>query len=267
VKLAHIVPGRLLEDVFHDMPQEDYHLVLASQILSNTKYLAFYQQRIGAGDYVILDNDAYEQQGVSSPIGVILECLEVLHPAEIVLPDIMDGPNCAKETIRESTIGAAYIYEAMRPGKPTPAFTAVPHGNSIQEWIRCAQELASIEGVKCLGIAEKDALKLTGGDRKVLIQAIIGLKKDIHLFGMMENMKDIRDPWVQGAVRGCDGSKCVVWGLNHTMAFLNSVPSYPGRPADFFDITGMEVDKQQLAAMRYNIKAWSAHCRRYGAGS
>jgi hypothetical protein len=212
--------------------QERYHLCLAEEATRDSRYLDFYTQRSREGaNYVILDNGAYEY-GRTPSLTLLAEVAVEMQPDEIVLPDVMHGDYCAHETVEESRRGAEYLREAG-----FEAFMAVPHGNTGKEWIACARHLLEIPGVRCLGIAEKDALKLSKGNRTALAMWLYSIDTpQIHLLGMMEDMADVKDPWVQENVRGVDGSKIIVWGMNGVDVTHQQFPKYPGRPKRYFDL-------------------------------
>lgn len=253
MQVANVAPTGLLSLVNDD----HYHLILTSQIRQNPKYASYYRERIDQGDFVILDNDAYEaSSGTSSSPEAILQAIHLMGvwPSEIVLPDVMFGKNCARRTVEVAEEGRDILWQHGHRH-----FMAVPHGNTQLEWLECAMALSGLEGVDTLGIAEKDALKLTHGDRGELIRAISGLGKKIHLLGMMEDMSDIQDRWVRMHVRGVDGSKLIVWGLNGRVATVGDVPIYPGRPEGFFEIDGCNLSDNQVELIQSNMSYWRSY--------
>jgi hypothetical protein len=253
MQVANVAPAELLPLVKEDQ----YHLILTSQLRKYPYYAGFYRGCIERGDFVILDNDAYEaSSGTSSSPEAILQAIQLLGaaPSEIVLPDVMFGKNCAQRTIEVAEEGHDVLWSHGYRN-----FMAVPHGNTQLEWLECAMALAGLSGVKSLGIAEKDALKLTRGDRGELVRAIDGLGKEIHLLGMMEDMADIQDPWVRRRIRGVDGSKLIVWGLNGRVATVGDIPIYPGRPEGFFEISGCNLSDNQVELIQSNVNYWKSY--------
>lgn len=67
-----------------------HHLVLA-QMLYNKEYMAYYAGRKQAGDFIILDNGAYEN---TKPIdsAAYFNYIKALSPDVVVLPDILMSP-------------------------------------------------------------------------------------------------------------------------------------------------------------------------------
>jgi hypothetical protein len=269
MRIANIAPTVLLETL---CGEDTYHLCLASQINTrDLRYRSFYKERRMLGHHVILDNDAYEQDGTAPDFQNVLDAIDRMYPYvpnEVVLSDVMYGDTCAEDTVNASYLAHKNLrlyLDNTRVGtlEHPPTALAIPHGNTVEEWIFCATELAHLPLVKTLGIAEKDAIKLMGGNRRELVRRIIGLGKKIHLFGMMEDMKDVRDPWIRAVpeVQGVDGSKLVVWGLTGTPSVPEEAksPPYPGRPKNYFEEASF--DEADVSAAKASIARW----RRYVA--
>lgn len=255
MRIANVIPPTWLDPLIGDEEGEDYHLVLAELFLHqhSWRYTSFYRQRITRGDFVILDNGAHEY-GKTPSLDVLCAAAHMLKPTEIVLPDDMHGENCHITTVQMSREGALRLQK-----QGFDKFMAVPHGHTFNDWLWCAMELSHIPGVTTLGIAEKDAIKLTGGDRTELIRAITGLGKWIHLLGMMEDMRDVQDRFTRTnpKVRGVDGSKLVVWGhAGLNVRPLESLPPYPGRPEGYFEQSKDQLSPDSSHIIRANMRSW-----------
>jgi hypothetical protein len=248
IKIANIVPSAFLDLVNDD----SYHLTLAELVVRDTKYAAYYRHHATAGNFVILDNGAYEF-GRTPSIDTLVQAAGIINPSEIVLPDSMHGPDCALDTSTMSREGARLLAQAGHT-----RFMAVPHGNNLSEWERCMLSVGAIPHVATIGIAEKDALKL-GVPRFNLISEVHAALPhvDIHLLGMMEDMSDLRSLWIRRTVRGIDGSKLFIWGINgHRVPVSGPLPVYPGRPPDFFDMPRADVPSSKERIARYNMENW-----------
>jgi hypothetical protein len=254
MKIGNIVPPsalRLLDAA------EDYHLILAEVVARSDEYALFYSNRRLAGDFVILDNGAYEY-GKTPDLDLLIAMAQYVWPSEVVLPDDMHGPNCHLETVRMSgeavpKLRAAGLEHLM----------AVPHGHTIEEWVWCADALLQLACVDCLGIAEKDALKLAHGDRAVLMRELVWLGAPaIHFLGMMEDMADVKSEVVREAVRGVDGSKLVVWGATGRVACptARTMPHYPGRPKEYFELPWAYFEPHEDCILA-NIDSWREFIR------
>lgn len=247
MRIAHIVPTSMLRLV----ERHDYHLVLADLVVNNWIYADFYRKQRERGAYVILDNGAYEF-GRTPSVDTLLEAAEFIHPQEIVLPDSMYGPDCALESVEMSLEGRERLWEAGYH-----KFMAVPHGNTLQEWNWSLNQLRSLVGVRCIGIAEKDALKLVKGGRRSQLVELIPKRMPIHLLGMMEDMSDVIDPKTRRRIRGVDGSKMMVWGLHEQAVYPTDspLPPYPGRPGNFFDLPMVTFEQWTITA--HNMHRWT----------
>src|SRR5690606_30387063 len=83
MKVALITPTPLLNKF---AVKSKYHLVLAHEYVKDEAYRQFYKERSKAGDYVMLDNGAYEL-GESIPIRELYDIASDLNPTAIFLPD------------------------------------------------------------------------------------------------------------------------------------------------------------------------------------
>lgn len=84
MKLAILAPTCLLED--YASQSDGIHLTLAYMALKDPVYAAWYKKRSEAGDYVILDNNAYET-GEPAPIAELVEAAKRVGAHSIVSPD------------------------------------------------------------------------------------------------------------------------------------------------------------------------------------
>lgn len=111
------------------------HLVLA-QYLYNVEYSKFYRTRRLAGDFIILDNGAYEN---TRPLDNFqyLNFIESLQPKVIVLPDILMSP--WRETTAKSLQFLDTFAEAISRKSPKSEFMFVPQ---VQRAANSAENLA-----------------------------------------------------------------------------------------------------------------------------
>lgn len=84
MKLAILAPTCLLED--YASQSDGIHLTLAYMALKDPVYAAWYKKRSEAGDYIILDNNAYET-GEPAPIDQLVEAAKRVGAHSIVSPD------------------------------------------------------------------------------------------------------------------------------------------------------------------------------------
>lgn len=218
MRLASIIPGDWVERLQGE--KDRYHLILVPNVLQEPMYREAYRLRAQAGQFVMLDNGAYEAHAYgddyapgAGPIIAAVEAMGLL-PAEIVLPDV---PGKAVDTLYAST-QAAY---ALREKWQYSLFMGVPHANEITQYLECAELMCALPGVNCLGVPFIAAEAL-GIPRDVLTLRLYkdviiprlekeGHRVEIHLLGMTQPL-DI-DPVVRDIVRGVDTSKHVRMGM------------------------------------------------------
>jgi hypothetical protein len=254
MKIANITPIPLLDKVLDDL--ETYHLVLTSLMNESEAYRQFYQRRIARGDYVILDNDAFEL-GESLPVDAIGDAALEFHPSEVVLPDKYDG-TCA-ETLGMARSGLHLLKRRFEAHNYCPKFFGVVHGETWEKWVECALGLWQM-GVDTLGVNE-EVEELYGLHRCEVVKQLNEYLCEwhahgtqIHLLGKLEDLSDLVDPFVQKVVRGCDSGKLIRWGFDREIAVPHHVPPYPGRGEDFFQRD--TDDAYELSAIRTNIQLW-----------
>lgn len=137
-------------DYLHKVPKDEpFHLILA-HLLKYKKYVNFYNKRKEMGDYIILDNGAFEYGAPYS----IENLLNVVKKSKInvdciVAPDYpyRDGEytiNSAKKFIEELN-ARGLNYEVM----------AVPQSREEDylDWIDCYERLSEIDGITHIGMS------------------------------------------------------------------------------------------------------------------
>jgi hypothetical protein len=227
-----------------------YHLILASIAKAYPAYTAFYRSLTDKGEFVILDNDAYEE-GTGASFETLKALNEAILPAEIVLPDVLTS---GSETFKKSRA----TLEAFRdePSKNYPKFMGVPHGGTVHEWLGCAQELVSL-GVDSLGMARMYGEDPDGGLVKYL-QALNGWLArykwerspiPVHLLGWSNRLEALSEvanaPYMEGIyLRGVDSSKPLTYAFHST--YIEENVSYLGRPKGYFALGPERFDDQTV---------------------
>jgi len=258
VKIANISPFPIMDEVIDE--DEDYHLVLADLLLKHREYLDFYKDRKKRGDFVIMDNMAFEKPE-GTKLDVLLEACELLGPDEVVLIDKrFDFMGTYESSVRSM--------EALQREGYDGQMMAVPQGRNWAEYVKCALALAGLEGVTTIGIIEETEQWSPLGRGEVaqnLYRKLTahGCSLEYHFLGMTETMTDLLHPWAKSYLRGVDSAKLIVWGLyghNITPQKVGTerIPLYPGRPEDYFHVKYS--DSVARETIRSNIAAW----RHYG---
>ena len=215
ITIAPIVPTAYLEKVGLGAK---VHLVLAHQVMSDTRYAAFYRRQ--SDTYVILDNSAFEL-GEAVATEVIIKTAGLIRPDEVVLPDVLYD---AAKTLSRVT---AFLQEHKTAFPADMHFMAVPHGESLEEYISCYQELAGMPDVYALGIGTIYNYKFPGGRKaifKTLQERGILSDKPHHLLGLGDSgHMELRALKGYGVIRSCDSSAAYIQALHG----MHIQPDYP----------------------------------------
>lgn len=139
MKVAIIRPDAHLED---PRLQTDFHLVLAQQVLASKDYLAYYQQAIARGNFVILDNDAAEL-GQATSDDLLLEAAELLRPHVVVAPDVLFD---TEQTLARTN---SFLKQAK-----SLTVMAVPQGKTAKSYLECFEAFNKDSRVQWLGITK-----------------------------------------------------------------------------------------------------------------
>jgi hypothetical protein len=146
VKFGYIAPISYLHKIPKD---ESFHLILA-HLLDSKKYVNYYNKRREMGDYILLDNSAFE---FKRPIEAD-EMLKMIDESGInanclVAPDYPFQPgiktiNSTKNFVKQLR-DKGLDYDVM----------AVPQSKTgdWKDWLNCYEELVSIDGVTHIGMS------------------------------------------------------------------------------------------------------------------
>jgi hypothetical protein len=202
MQLGVIAPAQALRL----LPLGNLHLVLTSWILANEEYAEYYRDRSANGEYIILDNDSFEQSRPTS-IDRLLRAADIVRPKEIVLPDV----------IRDYMLSVAYAREAypvLRAKCPYAALMGVAHGTTVAEWRTCALHHLGL-GVQTIGVP-----RVYADDFGSWLPAIDFLlnhrRRDIsfHLLGSPHRLSAAREVEVaHPGVRSIDTSKPIHFAM------------------------------------------------------
>jgi hypothetical protein len=244
--------------------QQRYHLALAPRCLVDKRYFDFYKQRAAAGDYVILDNGAYE-------IGCSLNPRLVLRLAidggfrEVVLPDVLRD---AAGTFQALTAVGELLRQTARD-HPELSFMVVPQGTNADEWMQSCEDVVKLceyyyvsSSRITIGIP-KHAATFAGqvlGRMYLLrrLQRWFGGIHAIHLLGLDDQMREIlflmTIPELRYQVRSIDSSKPIIHALNGDRLRTNYAwiagPVYH-RPQDYFSA---KLNASTLDLARHNVR-------------
>lgn len=232
------------------------HLTRPEFVL-HSDYLAYYKDRRQHGDYIIMDNGADEnEKGIGEDLATTLEAAIKVHAQEVVVPDVQED---APETIKAGV--EAFAWLRTNEGRIAyslagrPRLMVVPQGSDWRQWAACAMYLLQnaratmkvLEGPSIVvAVAKQYDLILsspTWTEGRVgavdWLQRQLVEHEEIHLLGYPRGSYDV--PRIEqkfpGIVRSVDSAKPVVYAFNAMKVNpWDSVPEYPLRPENYFDM-------------------------------
>lgn len=179
------------------------HLILA-QMLYNEKYAHYYTTRRLSGDFIILDNGAYE---LTNPIDApaFMNMVKNIHPQVAVLPDILGSP-WKKTTAASLNFLDEYGDYIERLGYKTEwMFVPQIHGGKIEEIYKAVDTVLNDgrQGHRVTWIGLGRYLATKWGSRTVVAVFLKKMYPEIrlHALGMangnLSEMKHLRDIGVE----------------------------------------------------------------------
>jgi hypothetical protein len=232
-----------------------YHLILAHVCEQSPEYTEFYRRRAREGDYVILDNGAYEL-GESVQLELLQKYAEIIKPSVVVLPDVRGD---AGRTLERTVEGI----HALRGGSWT--LMGVPQAplHEPGTFLWCLQQMYSLDGIGAIGIYPETEAFCPERGRAGLAEAMETLnlvRPDItyHMLGMNPNPVTLREltkfPWIMGT----DSVKPIAYGMYGVALHPRNgaMVEYPHRPKNYFNIC----DTPFKALIRWNqqvVLSWA----------
>ena len=260
MKVAFITPVPELERF---ATASDYHLVLAHICEQYPEYVEFYRERVKQGDYIILDNSAFELSR-SVEVKVIRKYADIIEPSVVVLPDVLgDGTKTIHRT-REA-VAALKDKRWMLMGVPQGTDTG-DKAKDFEAWVKCLEQMYEMPEIDAIGIYlnARHLFPPPARGRVELAEVLEQRKlvrkdKTYHMLGVaypFEVYELSRFSWISG----CDSVKPLVLGMHgvllHPKRGLLST-CRPKRPEDYF---GRSFDDFQAQCIRYNqqvVLSWA----------
>jgi hypothetical protein len=254
MKIAPIPPTALLEQY-----STDYHLCLAHVLGNNPRQMEYYQQRTSMGEYVILDNGAYEL-GSSVPFEHVLEVAEQIKPNEIVLPDVFLD---SAATIKATEAAWEALHSFSQDEYTYTNLMAVPQGKNSDEWIACLKILVKMVTPDAIGIPI--VYERMMGRGVLLLKTIEFLHNhptchpDIHLLGWDGDLYKLNAYARQFPlwIRGIDSAKPFYYADVLDPKTIISGEQLK-RPEDYFELSPEDLDPQVI---KYNINSMDTAAR------
>lgn len=218
MKLGFITPTPHLEDF---ATKSNFHLTLTHQILDDEKYAAFYSDRSSKGDYIVVDNSAFEKGSPMSAKEIYTAYMRV-RPSEVVCPDVLqDGEATQKSTIEFKKEFSSLINNTKFYNN-TVSYMGVAQGKNLSDYLACWDFLnnnVDTIGLSFIGI-EKVLPDSSFTFARLMMLDILnkkGLLKErpIHILGIGDNpleIKMIQESPFSKYIRSNDSSTAFVHG-------------------------------------------------------
>jgi len=124
----------------------DIEMALTHIVLSDEHYRKYFREARAAERFIILDNGLFELKE-AMPIKDVIEAARMIGASELICRDVLyDG----KATVEASL---EFIRKVQESGLRA-RLMAVPQGKTDTEWFECAEALAKLPSVSCLGISK-----------------------------------------------------------------------------------------------------------------
>lgn len=218
IKIANIIPTDYLSHLLLDSPSQ-IHLLLAHQVLQDEKYVEFYLKRKAKGDYLILDNSAFEFGGAISA-DLLEKAINIIQPNEFVLPDVLFDKD---QTIARSSEFAKEVnIESLR-------YMGVVQGKTLDEWLSCYKYFSESKYIYSLGLGavyspktvfnNTESNDLVSGREFLIIKLkennLLTLNKPHHLLGLGDSGQlEIQKMKTTQFIRSADSSAAFIHGIN-----------------------------------------------------
>jgi len=247
MKFAPVMPPEL----YPTYSRGDYHLVQAHTIVNNRRVQEWAEDHAHKGNVVILDNGVIE---LGKPdMDTLFAVARKIRPTVIICPDVFCN---AELTLLNFS---NYAYECLRYSKQ---IMAVPHGNDIASWMKCAIAIRyramkyNISHKLVIGIPKVlDSYEKHG--RYKAIESLVDtmwLQERIHLLGVwsgIDQLFRIRNDFPD--IMGVDTTLPVALALNHEKMLGAHAPKRK-ITSDQWKMTLDQVDPAMNDALKHNIE-------------
>lgn len=259
IKLSNIIPLSYFEKAGDDA--SGIYMSLAHQVMVDAKYCDYHKKKSNLGDFVILDNSAFEL-GESVDDQLLIEAASKVKPKEIVLPDVLLD---SQKTI-DRTKDFIKKYR-QHPALRGVSFLAVPHGRNLNEYIDCYFELSKLNEVNTIGIGTIYNKKSIDPSfrtqdyygRRLIFSRLTSLKKlsqkPHHLLGLGDSGHfELKELSKIPAIRSCDSSAAYLNAKHHIAINIDEPYAKISEPINFSD----KYDPEVCRLLEDNIKVLSS---------
>jgi hypothetical protein len=202
LRIATILPVPFLELE----EKSAYHMCLA-HLMHVPEYGQFFARMAEHGRFVLMDNGVVET-GHPLPFDELLTIARAFDVTQMTLPDkIRDS----KSTIELHSRAARSVQGRH------PSFMAIPQGNSLHCWVKCAQHMVRKSdewGVRAIGVTKFLEGMVKNRSDAIHAAGLLESGLDIHLLGTLgddptEAFRSQRE--CEGQLRGVDSGAAAIW--------------------------------------------------------
>lgn len=218
MKLGFITPTPHLEDF---AVKSKFHLTLTHQVLDDDKYASFYSNRSLGGDYIVLDNSAFEK-GFPMSTKDIYSAYMKIRPSEVVCPDVLQDGKATCESTSQFKKEFTSLINNPKFYNNAVSFMGVAQGKDLDDYLDCWDYLNNTVdtiGLSFIGI-EKVLPHSSYTFARLMMLDILNKKgllkeKPIHILGIGDNpleIKIIQESPFSKYIRSNDSSSAFVHG-------------------------------------------------------
>lgn len=256
IAIANIIPTTYSPHILSPLNSSPkIHLLLAHQVLKDKNYVSYYSKKKLAGDYIILDNSAFEfGEAISSDI--LRKAIKIISPNEFVLPDTLFNKD---ETIKRST-------EFIKAFPPTQLkYMGVAQGKTLNEWLSCYECFSRNSSIYSIGLGavyspktifdNDDTSEIVSGREflinKLIEKNILNPDKPHHLLGLGDSGHlEIQQLKKYKWIRSCDSSAAYILAKHGVSISINKKYKKIKEKIDFGD----KFNKKTHDLLTKNIK-------------
>ncbi len=253
IEVLNIMPLSYMERYFLKDNNQGKCIVMA-HLMENKKYLSIIKEIKENGNYILLDNSA-PYLGSSVNNEDLLDCIKLIKPDEVILPDVLDD---GEETIKRTKefLDAFSKYNRIK-------FMAVPQGKTIEEYKECYKIFARNSQIDLIGLSfsvsrlfnvQIDINKYSSPRERLIKlfidEGIIDYSKPHHLLGFANSGNiELERLSKYHFIKRCDSNAAYKTAREKNLLEFDKPYTKPERPISFY----LKFDAKIYKLMKKNI--------------
>lgn len=201
------------------------------------KYSEFYRERSEKGDFILLDNSAFELEKTGKGLDPepVLNAAKQIQANEVIATDVLLDGDATVESTRNFIKEHDKFYLHANEDERIPQIMAVVQGKTMEEWLDCYVRLVHMPGVNTIGFSKisipvafgtSDARTISGGVARARIALYNTLTSRKMWPGQMRFGHDYKD---RMAIHLLGGDNWTPYELAKVV-MLNTMPNIPYEP-------------------------------------